>query len=78
MKPVGHAVRAAYLYTAMAQVDALTGRNDYERALRSIWTNLVSTRMHITGGLGAVAGMEGFGAEYELPNKPHTTRPVPP
>lgn len=69
MEPVGHAVRAAYLYTAMAQVDALTGRNDYERALRSIWTNLVSTRMHITGGLGAVAGMEGFGAEYELPNK---------
>lgn len=69
MEPVGHAVRAAYLYTAMAQVDALTGRNDYERALRSIWTNLVSTRMHITGGLGAVAGMEGFGSEYELPNK---------
>lgn len=66
---VGHAVRAAYLYTAMAQVDALTGRRDYAHALNAIWNNLVGTRMHITGGLGAVAGMEGFGPEYELPNK---------
>ena len=65
---VGHAVRAAYLYTAMAQVDAVTGLNDYTKALNSIWTNLVTTRMHITGGLGAVEGMEGFGAPYELPN----------
>lgn len=65
---VGHAVRAAYLYTAMAQVDALTGLDDYGTALNSIWENLVTTRMHITGGLGAVAGMEGFGAQYELPN----------
>lgn len=65
---VGHAVRAAYLYTAMAQVDALTGLNEYENALNTIWNNLVTTRMHITGGLGAVAGLEGFGAPYELPN----------
>ena len=65
---VGHAVRAAYLYTAMAQVDALTGLNDYDFALNSIWNNLVTTRMHITGGLGAIAGLEGFGKPYELPN----------
>ena len=65
---VGHAVRAAYLYTAMAQVDALTGLNDYDYALNSIWNNLVTTRMHITGGLGAIAGLEGFGKPYELPN----------
>ena len=65
---VGHAVRAAYLYTAMAQVDALMGTHDYDKALNAIWNNLTSTRMHITGGLGAVQGMEGFGAEYELPN----------
>jgi len=68
-KPVGHAVRAGYLYTGMAQVDALTGRHDYAAALDSIWTNLVSTKMHITGGLGAVAAVEGFGEEYELPNR---------
>ncbi|MCQ2179493.1 MAG: glycoside hydrolase family 127 protein [Bacteroidales bacterium] len=65
----GHSVRAGYLYTGMAQVDALTGRGDYTEALNAIWGNLVSTRMHITGGLGAVRAVEGFGAEYELPNK---------
>lgn len=68
-KPAGHAVRAGYMYTGMAQVDALTGRGDYTEALESIWNNLVSTRMHITGGLGAVREVEGFGAEYELPNR---------
>ncbi|MBB6463652.1 glycoside hydrolase family 127 protein [Flammeovirga kamogawensis] len=68
-EPAGHAVRAAYQYCAMADVDALTGRSDYKQALDSIWDNLVNTRMHITGGLGAVHGIEGFGAEYELPNK---------
>lgn len=68
-KPVGHAVRAGYLYTGMAQVDALTGRHDYSSALESIWNNLVSTKMHITGGLGAVRAVEGFGDEYELPNR---------
>ena len=64
----GHSVRAGYLYTAMAQVDALTGLNDYEEALESIWNDLVSTKMHIIGGLGAVRGIEGFGKPYELPN----------
>ena len=66
---VGHAVRAAYMYSAMADVGALTETKEYDRALNSIWQNIVDTRMHITGGLGAVHGIEGFGAEYELPNK---------
>lgn len=65
----GHAVRAGYLYTGMAQVDALTGKNDYSTALNAIWENLVSKKMHITGGLGACRATEGFGADYELPNK---------
>lgn len=68
-RPVGHAVRAAYMYAAMADVAALTDAGEYDMALNSIWQNLVDTRMHITGGLGAVHGIEGFGAEYELPNK---------
>lgn len=66
--PAGHAVRAVYLYTAMAQVDALTGKQHYTRALDAIWNNLVATRIYVTGGLGALASIEGFGAEYELPN----------
>ena len=68
-EPVGHAVRAVYLYTAMAMVDALTGERHYAKALDAIWNNLVSTRIYITGGLGAQASIEGFGPAYELPNK---------
>ncbi len=65
---VGHAVRATYLYSAMADVGALTGKQDYSDALDRIWANITDTRMHITGGLGAVHGIEGFGPQYVLPN----------
>ena len=66
---VGHSVRALYLYTGMAQVDALRGEDAYGDALDAIWDNLVSARMHVTGGLGAEMGIEGFGENYYLPNK---------
>ncbi len=65
---VGHAVRATYLYSAMADVGTLTGEPAYGKALDRIWGNVTNTRMHITGGLGAVHGIEGFGPQYELPN----------
>jgi len=65
---VGHAVRATYLYSAMADVGTLTGEPGYGKALGRIWGNITDTRMHITGGLGAVHGIEGFGPQYELPN----------
>mgnify|MGYP001815632966 CR=1 FL=1 len=65
---VGHAVRATYLYSAMADVGTLTGQSAYGKALDRIWENITNTRMHITGGLGAVHGIVGFGAQYELPN----------
>ena len=68
-KAVGHAVRATYLYSGMADVSALTGDNTLRPALDSIWQNIVDTRMHITGGLGAIHGIEGFGPEYLLPNR---------
>lgn len=68
-KAVGHAVRAAYLYSGMAEVSVHAGDTSLRPALDSIWHNIVDTRMHITGGLGAVHGIEGFGPEYELPNK---------
>lgn len=66
---VGHAVRAAYLYSGMADVGAAAGTDEYNAALDKIWHNIVDTKMHITGGLGAVHGIEGFGPEYVLPNK---------
>ena len=68
-KAVGHAVRAAYLYAGMADVSALTGERSYAEALGRIWRHITDTKMHITGGLGAVHGIEGFGPEYVLPNK---------
>lgn len=68
-EPAGHAVRACYMYTGMADVDAICGTDEYGEALETIWTNMVSTRMAITGGLGAMRSFEGFGPEYVLPNK---------
>jgi DUF1680 family protein len=65
---VGHAVRATYLYAAMADMSRFQKKNSYTRALDRIWGNLTDTRMHITGGLGAVHGIEGFGPSYLLPN----------
>ena len=65
---VGHAVRATYLYSGMADVSVYMHDPTLRPALDSIWHNIVDTRMHITGGLGAVHGIEGFGPEYELPN----------
>ena len=67
-KAVGHAVRATYLYSGMADVGVFAGKTAYAKALDHIWANITDTRMHITGGLGAVHGIEGFGPEYELPN----------
>lgn len=68
-EPLGHAVRACYLYSGMADVAALTGDKSYIPALDRIWQNLVSRRMYLTGGIGAEAGHEGFGPEYHLPNQ---------
>ncbi|MBM3881811.1 MAG: glycoside hydrolase family 127 protein [Verrucomicrobia bacterium] len=66
---VGHAVRAAYMYTGMADVAALTGAPAYVQAIRRIWDDVVNRKLYVTGGLGAAGGHEGFGAEYFLPNR---------
>lgn len=68
-EPVGHAVRATYQYAGMADVGRLESDPAYGRALEKIWQNIVDTRIHITGGLGAVHGTEGFGPPFELPNE---------
>ena len=65
---VGHAVRAVYMYSGMADVAALTGDTSYVQAIDRIWDNVVSRKMYLTGGIGAAGGIEGFGADYELPN----------
>lgn len=65
---VGHAVRAAYMYSAMADVAALTGDKNYIKALDKIWNNVVGKKIYLTGGLGSTGSWEGFGKNYELPN----------
>lgn len=65
---VGHAVRAAYMYSGMADVAALTGDEGYIKAIDAIWENIVSKKYYITGGIGATSNGEAFGNNYELPN----------
>jgi DUF1680 family protein len=65
---VGHAVRATYMYSGMADVAALTGDASYVNAIDRIWDNVVSKKLYITGGIGATAAGEAFGRNYELPN----------
>jgi len=65
---VGHAVRAGYLYSGVADVAALTGDSAYLAAIDKIWDNMVSKKFYITGGVGARHDGEAFGANYELPN----------
>ena len=63
---VGHAVRAGYLYSGVADVAALTGEKAYLEALERIWKNMASKKLFITGGIGSRAQGEGFGPNYEL------------
>ncbi|MDD4534696.1 MAG: glycoside hydrolase family 127 protein, partial [Prevotella sp.] len=65
---VGHAVRAAYMYSGMADVAALTGDSNYIHAIDRIWDNIVGKKLYITGGIGATGSGEAFGKNYELPN----------
>jgi len=64
----GHAVRAMYLYSGMADVAALTGDKAYITAIDRIWNNMVSKKIYVQGSIGAVPNGERFGAGYELPN----------
>lgn len=64
----GHAVRAGYMYSGMADIAALTGDSAYIKAIDAIWNNIISKKYYLTGGVGARHNGEAFGADYELPN----------
>ncbi|MFD2325166.1 glycoside hydrolase family 127 protein [Mucilaginibacter galii] len=64
----GHAVRAMYLYSGMADVAALTGDKEYLAAIDQIWSNMVSKKIYVQGGIGAIPNGERFGDNYDLPN----------
>jgi uncharacterized protein len=65
---VGHAVRASYMYAGMADVAAMTGDENYLRAIIRIWDNVVGRKLYITGGIGATGAGEAFGRDFQLPN----------
>lgn len=67
---VGHAVRAGYMYSAMADILRFTEAPGYENALDHLWNDVVGRKMYITGGLGSGQyDDEGFGDPYLLPNE---------
>jgi hypothetical protein len=65
---VGHAVRAMYLYSAMADLAAETGDETLFLACERLWDHLTLRGMYITGGIGPSAHNEGFTSDYDLPN----------
>ena len=68
---VGHAVRANYMYSAMADIAALTGDSAYLQAIGRIWDNVVEKKLSLTGGVGASRHGEAYGENFELPNHPY-------
>jgi uncharacterized protein len=67
-KVVGHAVRAMYMYTAMADLAADLGDDALRQACERLWRDVTSKRMYVTAGLGPSADNEGFTKDYDLPN----------
>lgn len=67
-KVVGHAVRAMYLYSAMADLVTEFGDRDLRGALEVLWADMVGKRIYVTGGLGPSQDNEGFTRDYDLPN----------
>lgn len=65
---VGHAVRAVYMYSGMADVAAFTGDVKLAEACRMLWADVTGRQMFVTGGLGQMEWWEGFSRDYDLPN----------
>ncbi|WP_163325455.1 glycoside hydrolase family 127 protein [Draconibacterium mangrovi] len=65
----GHAVRAMYLFSGMADVAAEKDLPAYTAALERVWEDVVERNMYITGGIGSSGDNEGFSTDYDLPNK---------
>jgi DUF1680 family protein len=66
---VGHAVRAMYLHSGMADVAMETGDAGLMAACRKLWDNVATRKMYVTGGVGSHNTGEAMGANYELPNE---------
>jgi DUF1680 family protein len=65
-EPVGHSVRFAYLETAIAMLARESGDETLTPTLEQAWEHMVTRRMYVTGGIGSLPSIEGFGNDYEL------------
>ena len=65
----GHAVRAVYLYCAMADLAEAYQDKGLMKACKTLWNNIVQKRMYITGGIGSSGYLERFTVDYDLPNE---------
>ncbi|MCM1577373.1 MAG: glycoside hydrolase family 127 protein [Ruminococcus sp.] len=65
---VGHAVRAVYLYTGMADLAAVKEDEGLQKACGRLWESIVKKRMYVTGGIGSTGIGEAFTVDYDLPN----------
>lgn len=65
---VGHAVRAMYLYAAMADLAGEKGDEQLKQSLRALWNDVTGKKMYLTGAVGSEAHGESFGTAYDLPN----------
>lgn len=65
---VGHAVRATYMYSAMADIARITKDEELLETCKALFEDIVTKKMYITGGIGASAYGESFSFEYDLPN----------
>lgn len=69
-KATGHAVRASYMFSGMADYSRISGSEIYMPALNAIWHDIVDKKIYVTGSIGtAQFHDEGFGSEYSLPNE---------
>lgn len=68
-EPVGHSVRAMYLYCGIADLYSETGEEILINVLENIWLKMVKARMYITGGTGSIKGSEGFQKDFNLKNE---------
>lgn len=67
-EPVGHAVRAVYLYSGMADMARITGDKELLNACENLWHSIVNEKMYITGGIGGTHVGEAFSFPFDLPN----------
>lgn len=66
---VGHAVRAVYMYTAMADLACEDKDEQMLNACHRLWDDIVNRQMYLTGGIGATNIGEAFTFDYDLPNE---------